>query len=69
MTSSLSQEEPSLSLEEHTDDPHNELSEEGSMDPDMSSPEPHSLSKDVGSLLDPALSIESIYQSVGDLPN
>ena len=30
------------------------------MDLAMSSPEPHSLSKDVGSLLDPALSIESI---------
>ena len=35
----------------------------------MSSPEPHSLSKDVGSLLDPALSIESICQAVRDLPN
>ena len=35
----------------------------------MSSPEPHSLSKDVGSLLYPALSIESICQAVGDLPN
>ena len=45
------------------------LSEESSMDPAMSSPEPHSLCKDVGSLLDPALSIESIYQAVGDLPN
>ena len=60
VTSPLHQEEPSLSLEEPTDDPHNELSEESSMDPAMSSPEPHSLSKDVGSLLDPALSIESI---------
>ena len=39
------------------------------MDPALSSPEPHSLCKDVGSLLDPALSIESIYQAVGDLPN
>ena len=69
MTSPLSQEEPSLSLEEPTDDPHNELSEESSMDPAMSSHEPHSLSKDLGSLLDPALSIESICQAVGDLPN
>ena len=39
------------------------------MAPAMSSPEPQSLSKDVGSLLDPALSIESIRQAVGDLPN
>ena len=39
------------------------------MEPAMSSPEPHSLSKDVGSLLYPALSIESIFQAVGDLPN
>ena len=60
VTSPLSQEEPWMSLEEPTDDPHNELSEDSSMDPAMSSPEPHSLSKDVGSLLDPALSIESI---------
>ena len=58
-----------LSLEEPTDDPHNELSEESRMDPAMSSPEPHSLSKDVGSLLDPALSIESICQAMEDLPN
>ena len=60
MTSPLSQEELSLSLEKPTDDPHNELSEESSMDPAVSSPEPYSLSKDVGSLLDPALSIEPI---------
>ena len=65
----IKQEEPSLSLEEPTDDPHNELSEESSMDPAMSSPEPHSLFKDVGSLLDPALSIESICPAVGDLHN
>ena len=38
VTSPLSQEEPSLSLKEPTDDPHNELSEESSMDPAMSSP-------------------------------
>ena len=69
VTSPLGQEEPSLSLEEPTDDPYNELSEESSMDPTMSSLEPHSLSKDVGSLLDPALSMESICQAVGDLPN
>ena len=69
VTSPLSEEEPLLSLEEPTDDPHNELSEESRMDPVMSSPEPHSLSKDVGSLLDPALSIESICQAMGDLPN
>ena len=59
-----SQEEPSLSLEEHTDDPHNDLSEESSMDPSMSSPEPHSLSKDVGSLIDPALSIIESVDSI-----
>ena len=34
----LSQEEPSLSLQEPTYDPHNEISEESSMYP---SPEPH----------------------------
>ena len=68
MTSPLHQEEPSLSLEEPTDDPHNELSE-SSMDPAMSSPEPQCLSKDVGYLLDPALSMESICQLVENLPN
>ena len=69
VTSPLSREEPSLYLEEPTDDAHNELLEESSMDPAISSPKPHILSKDVGSLLDPALSIESISQAVGDLPN
>ena len=39
------------------------------MDPAMSSPEPHSLSKGGGSLLDPPLSIESICQAVGNFPN
>ena len=34
------------------------------MDPAMSSPEPHSLSKDVGSLLDPALSIIESVDSI-----
>ena len=69
MTSPLSQEEPSLSLEESTDDPHNNLLEESSMDPATCSPESHSLSKDVGTLLDPALSIQLICQVEGDLPN
>ena len=69
VTSPLSLEEPLLSLKEPTNDPQNELSEESSMDPAMSSPEPHSLFKDVGSLLDPALSIESICQAVEDLPD
>ena len=69
VTSPLSQKEPLLSLEEPTEDPHNEISEESSMDPAMSSPEPHSLFKDVGSLLDPVLSIESICQAMGNLTN